>query len=536
MPTNNYDILVQLHEKALNKALAMVFYNEYIKLEGFYHLSDKLPDSVKSFTSFKYKISLSKEPFVDFRGQDTLFLRFAALLKFTVLSGLELNFNMDFYVISKICFDINTKKIYYNIQGAEIVKIEAQSYYNIGKEFINKLNFIIKEILNEYFKNQVKEIEIPIAINGLKLPMMPQGDVYSLPISNFDVKIIDNQVLTVGISFFNKKGSLLNVKNNTNNKDCYIAIDNQAAYNILDFWWSNTTYDKKQEFGETIEIGFATPLAKGVDSATRLISLGFIQTETDYENLMLNYDGQISLNNKPQVNIKENNLVEVLNLEFTADVSANVYTDVKKHIALDTSSFISDNITPWQDDIDIANINKNKSLVKVKNKFTLQINNAEGKLKINDKNNLAIKITKADFKLLFNKKGTTFSDNTWNKIMEFLKDKVLEKIPEIVISPSLILADLNIFGFSLNLSELNLTTTDKDLVLSTNVNINELVSDKVAVPNYIGNKATKVIHMFHCKGVRDIDTKNRVGYYVMYEALSENYSPCKNCLSSYNIK
>ena len=143
MPTNNYDILVQLHEKALNKALAMVFYNEYIKLEGFYHLSDKLPDSVKSFTSFKYKISLSKEPFVDFRGQDTLFLRFAALLKFTVLSGLELNFNMDFYVISKICFDINTK-IYYNIQSRNC-KIEAQSYYNIEKSLsINSILLLKK--------------------------------------------------------------------------------------------------------------------------------------------------------------------------------------------------------------------------------------------------------------------------------------------------------------------------------------------------------------------------------------------------------
>jgi hypothetical protein len=304
---------------------------------------------------------------------------------------------------------------------------------------------------------------------------------------------------------------------------------------VLDFWWTNTTYDKKQDFAKTVEIGFATPLSRGIDKVTRVASLGFIQTETDYENMMLNYGGEVILDKKPVINLKTNDLVEITNLEFVADVYANLFADVKKDIDFDTSSFIPDHITPWRDDLNIKDVDENKRLLELKNKFTLQINNAEGRLVINEKNNLAIKITNADFKLLFNKKGTTFSDHTWDKIMDFLKEKVLEKIPEIIVSPALILADKNIYGFTLGLSDTFLNINNQEIEFATNLVINELKSNTVAVPNYIGNKETKTVHLFNCKFVGDISTENRVGYYVMYEALAGNYKACKLCLNSYNI-
>jgi len=491
---------------------------------------------MKPYTTFDYEVSLANEPFVDFRGEDSLFLRFSAVLKLTVLSGIELRFNLEFYVSSKIRFDLGNRKMYYELVEAKIVKIGIQSQYYVSKDFLNKLNFIIHEIIDMYFKNQIKELEIPVALNGLSLPMMPEGDAYKLPVSKVDIKILDNKILVAGISLFENAGSMTGMTNLTNGKDCYIAIKEQAIHQVLDFWWTNTTYEKKQNFVKTVEIGFATPIASGVDKVTRGLSLGFIQTETDYENMMLNYGGEVLLDKKPEINLKNNDLVEITNLEFVADVYANLFADVKKDVDFDTSSFIPDHITPWNDDINIRNIDENKRLLELKNKFTLQINNAEGKLRINEKNNLAIKITNADFKLKFNKKGTTFSDNTWNKIMEFLKEKVLEKIPEIIVSPALILADVNIYGFTLGLSDTFLNITDHEIEFATNLVINELKSNTVAVPNYIANRETKTVHLFNCKYVGEIDTENRVGYYVMYEALAANYKACKTCLNSYNIQ
>ena len=147
-----------------------------------------------------------------------------------------------------------------------------------------------------------------------------------------------------------------------------------------------------------------------------------------------------------------------------------------------------------------------------------------------------MKITDADFQIKFNKKGSTFSDNTWNRIMKFLKEKVLEKIPEIVVSPSLILAEKNVYGFTLGLADTWLNISGQEIEFSTNVIVNELKSNTVAIPNYIGNRETRTIHHFSCRFVGDIKTESRVGYYVMYEALADNYQACKQCLKSYNIQ
>ena len=536
MSTGNYDILVQLHEKLLNKSLAMVFYNGMLKVEDTYKLEKDIPASFKPYSTFDYKITLANEPFVDFRNENELFIRISAQLRLEVLAGIVLTFSLDFYVKSNIVFDMANNKMYFKLLDAQIVNIGVQHTYYVGKEFLSKLNYIIDEIIKKYFKNQVKEIEIPVAIDGLTLPLMPEGDAYKLPLKKADIKILDKKVLVAGVSLFNTNGSMTGMQNLAQNKDCYIAIKESAVQETLKFWWDNTTFDKKQDFDESAEIGFATPLASGLDKVTRVATLGFVQTERDYENMVLNYGGEVKIEKQPEIDLKTGNKIEIKNLEFVADLFAELEADVHKDVDIDTSSFVPDHITPWKDDIDIREVDKHKTLVKLENTFTLKINNAEGQLKINDENNLAVKITDADFKIEFNKKGTTFSDNTWEKLMDFIKQKVLDRIPEIVISPSLILAKKNIFGFTLGLSNTDLNISDNNIVLSTDIVVNELKSNTIAVPSYIGDEETKGLHSITCKEIADIDADERIGFYVMYEALAAGYKPCNICLKSYNLK
>ena len=491
MATGNFDILVQLHEKTLNKVLAMVFYKGMLKIKGKYEVDAGLPAEMKPFTTFNYDIYLENEPFIDFRDEDNVFLRFSANLDLTVLSGIVLNFNLQFYVSSTVTFDFAAKKLNFELKDAKIININIQSKYYVSREFLDRLNSIISEIINLYFKNQVKSIDIPVALTGLTLPAMPPGDTYKLPVSKVAVKIINKQVLAAGISFFENKGSLAGLPNLVGGKDCYMAISDEAVYKIFDFWWTNTNIGKSQDFSGNMPIEFASPIADAVDTVTRIVSLGFIETETNYENMILNYGGEVILDKKPAIQFQTGDLVDVTNLEFVADLFANIFADVKKDVNLDTSSFIPDSATSWSDDVDLMNINKNKKILDLKNRFTLQVDKAEGHLIMNAKNNLAVKVTNADFKILFDKKGLTFSDRTWEKFMAFLKDKVLEKIPEIIISPSLILSGINLYGFSFNLADTYLDINNHEIILSTNLLVNELKSNTVAVPNYIGNKEKK---------------------------------------------
>ena len=536
MANGNYDVLMQLHEKALNKALAMAFYHGLFDISGTYELESSLPDSMKPFTTFDYGILLDNEPFVDLQAEDHLQIRCSAILKLSLLTGIRLKFKMAFQAKSYIKFDLSQKKLKFQPDEVSIQKIEIQDQYLVSPKFLEKLNFIIQEVIKKYFKYTIREIDIPLTLDGLTLPMMPEGNAYQLPISKVDIKIVNNKFLAVGIGLFQDTGTMDGIPDLLNNKDCYISIKGDAILNTLNFWWENTTFSKSQTFEKNVEIGFATPLASGVDKITRIATLGFIQTETDYEDMVLNFGGTIHIDKLPSIALKQNDQVEISQLDFIADIYANLYADVKKQIALDTSSFIPDHITPWEDDINLKNIDKNKKLIDLKNMFTLQVLKAQGQLKVNDQNNLAIKITEADFKILFDKKGSTFSENTWNKLMDFLKEKVLEKIPEIIVSPSIILSGKNIFGFSLALSDSYLNIETNEIEFSSNLIINELNSNTIAVPNYIANRETKVAHHFSCKHCADIAPDNRVGYYVMYEILANGYKTCRHCLGSYSLK
>lgn len=536
MATGNFDILVQLHEKALNKALAMVFYSGMLKIEDTYEVDTDLPANMKPYTTFDYEISLSNEPFVDFRGEDEIFLRFSAALELVVLSGIKLKFNVGFYARSMVQFDIGQQKMFFQLHEGKLTDITINTKYHLSNKFKSKLNKIIDEIIDEYFKNEIKELEIPIALSGLTLPYMPAGDPYKLPIGKVEVKILDNKVLCAGISLWHTNGSLAGIPNLSNGKDCYIAVREAAVLQIFDFWWNNTTFDKKQSFDVESDIGFADAIGDRVDGAIRVATLGFLQRETDYENVELNYGGEVTINEMPTLDFKEDDLVEIGNLNFVADLYANIYADVIREIDIDTSSFIPDHWTPWKDDITIKKIDENRKILDLKNTFALKVNKAEGSLIVNDENNLAVKVTEADFKIEFNKKGSTFSDNTWSKLMIFLKDKVLERIPPIVISPSMILADKNVYGFTLAIADTTLDIGDHEVEFATNVVVNELKSQQVAVPIYIGNKETKVVHRLGCTFIPDIDIEDRAGYFVMYEALAEGYKACSNCLKAYKIK
>lgn len=539
MATGKYDILVQLHEKVLNKGLAMLFYSGKLKKNGKFVISPDLPPEVDQYITFEYEIYPANEPFVDLRYHDkdapnTLFLRFNTALNLVVLSGIRISFIVDFYVKSWLEFSLS-KKLEYKLFEVKIIRINVLSKVNAGKDFLKRLNYIISQILEEYFINDLKTIDIPVALNGLDLPMMPPGDDFKLPVSGVDVKILDKKIVMAGISFFHTNGSLEGLTDLTGNRECYIAIRVQALQEIINFWWENTTWDKQQDFDKNELIGFSNALARGVDIATRLATLGLLQSETEYDDMILNYGGLVSLEKQPVLTFIDGDRVEVTNLEFIADVFGNLFADVKKDLDLDTSSFIPDKITPWEDDINLKKFNKKKKLLKLKKKFSIHVNNAEGCLKINEKNNLAVKITKADFEIRF-RKNSRFSKRTWEKLVNFLKNSILEKIPEIIVSPSLIMADKNIFGFTLGLSGTSLNISGQEIEITTDVIVNEFQNQSIAVPEYVADSRLKVIHFFECDHVKLINRAERVGYHVVYEALADNYQACKRCLSYYYIE
>ncbi len=535
MSTNNYDMLVQLDERLLNKALAMVYYKGFIKFEGEYNLVEGVPDELTGFTRFSYCLKLNSEPFVDLRGGNEVYVRISGALNLVILTGIPVSLDIELNVKAHAEFDLGTQSLKYLIREVQIISLTLNDKFQMHKNFITKLNQIFSILLNDYFKNTLKVFHIPFALHNLSLPMMPDDAASKLPVSRVDVKILDKRTLGVGLNFFADTPSVSLSGLYANGKDVYFGMKKSALISIFNFWWDHTTFNKEKEFTGQTQVGFDATLEKGVDLATRVLSLGFIESDTNYENVVLDYGGTIQITQKPEFEFSGQNTVKLSKLVLKTDLFASLTADVFKEIDLDTSSFVPDNITPWQDDINLKTINKRNELVKVKDSFELEIIDAEGQLGFNEDNNLVIKIKKADFTIDFKHKGTKLTKRMWEKLMTFIKEKVVEKIPDIVLSPSLILSKVNIYGFTGAIDDTVLQINPDEITIQTNVVINELKRLPVAVPLYIANKKSKVIHKFECPQVSDIDPDNRIGYFVVYEALSENYKACQTCLSAYHI-
>lgn len=535
MATNNFDMLVQLDEKLLNKALAMVYYKGFLKFEGDYNFVDGVPDELLGFTKMKYKLFLKSEPFVDLRAENEVYIRISGALDLVVLTGIPVSLDIELNVKTYAEFDAGVRRLLYKVHEVQIISLLLNDKIQMHRNFITKLNQIFGILLNDYFKNTVKAFEIPVAIHNLELPMMPNDEGSKLPVSRIAIKIIDNKTLAVGLNFFADSPSASLSGRFTDGREVYFGIRKNTLIDIFNFWWAKTTFNKTRDFDGQTPIGFDASLEKGVDLATRVLSLGFIESDTNYENVVLDYGGTIQVTQKPEFDFLSGNEVKLSKLVIKTDLFAKINADVVKDISLDTSSFIPDNITPWKDDIKLKNINKRKELVSVKDSFDLEIIDAEGSLSFNDDNQLVIKILKADFTLDFKHKGTGLTKRMWEKLITFIKDKVVEKIPEIVLSPSLILSKANIYGFTLAVDGTSLAIKPDEINVHTNIIINELKSLPVAVPLYIANKKSKLIHKFECPQVGDIDPNNRIGYFVIYEAMSENYKACKSCLNAYHI-
>ncbi|KUG04547.1 hypothetical protein ASZ90_018038 [hydrocarbon metagenome] len=534
MASPNYDLLLQIDEAVLNKSLAALYYSGFLRLEGEYNFVEGIPENLHDFTKFSYKIRMKNEPLIDLRGRDHVYIKFVVELKLIVLTGIVLEFDASFYADTQIVFDAVSKKMIFDLSHAEITNLYINDTYRFHKKFIENINEVLAVLLSAYLTEDRKTVEIPLILQQLELPMMPAGNAYELPVRMGDVLIYNNRLLIMGINFFTETAEDINlVQDMSGGNDLYINLKEKTLKQIFDFWWDNTKYEKCEEFIGSFPINTDSWWEKGTDILARLLSLGFIETKTVYDELLCNYNGLVKVLEKPDFEFCEENKVLINSLKIQAQFKASFTADVIKDIKLDTSSFIPDRLTPWEDDKLLKHREETKEILKLEQDLELSICQAEGIIKLNDKNNLVIEIVKADINIeLGDKWYQNLSEKAVNYIIDLFEQKVLEKIPDLVISPNLILSKQEIAGYTMQVSTHCISFDNDELSLTVNIGINELMSKSVPVPVYIANKRTKKIHNFDCPAVEDIEMENRLGYYVLYEALKEGYSACKSCIGA----
>ncbi len=540
MKSYGYDFLVQVDERLLNKGMSALFYTGKLKISGTYAFVDGIPDELKGFTEVKYKVRLRNEPYVDLKGQvenglGKLGIRFSVEAVLTVLTGVDIELDVDFGATAQIKFNPITGQLSYNLSETSIYDMYINDKLKFHKNVLDRVNEIIKILLKHYMSEEIKEIKLPITLNHLELPTMPDGEANLLTVREADVIILDNRILAAGINFFEHTGgSFEGMVNLTNGTGIFANLKTDVLKDISKFWWERTELDKKREFDGKLSVNAKKLLAKGMDLFLRGITLGFIQPETEIKNSELIYNGSVEVLELPEFVFMEGTKAQIKNLKINVEVNAHIDIESSRVIKLDTSGPVPDKLTPWEDDRKLSDNTKKESILKIDDTIVVTIETATCAVTVDDKNRLALKVVEADIELDFGKRWyDNFTERIMNSFLDFLEKNIVGKIPPIAISPALLLSDVNVLGYTFDLNVARVELNSDEVAFWGDMKVRELAEKSIAVPLYIGNTKSQRLHRFDCQVVEEIDFTRRVGYHGVYEAMTDGFKPCKECLSGY---
>jgi len=588
MNTYGYDVLVQAHEKLLNKALAAAFYTGKLKMSDTFSFVKGVPDSLRGFTEVEYKVRLRNEPCLDLVGpyvpskpfipggifqpvppglviqpgvhpgsppgikiypvpikaksEDNMIgkigIRLSVELVLRVLTGVDLEFDVDLGATAQIGLDPVDSRLKYSLVNSCIYDLKVNDKLQMHKNFLEKTNEIIAIVLQHYLGSDIKEIELPMDLSKIcvDLPQEEGAPKIELPVKLADVMVLNQDIIVVGVNFFtDDRGSFSGMSDLTNGAELYVAIDTDAIDNILEFWWANTQLKKFQLDGSIpLDIKSNKKLAKTKDFLTRLVTLGFLEPESEVQSDTVYYDAEVELKQLPEISFASGEYAEVKNLKLLLDVKGRLEVKQHRKMSLDSSGFIPDGITPWTDDKLLSEKDITKDLIKHKEELEVLVEQAQCQVVVDDDSRIAIKVTSADLELDFGEKWyENFSDKVMNGLLDILEKRVVGKIPAFIISPAILLKNVQLMGYTFAVDIKDIVLDKEYLCIRTNVGVNELSKNIVPIPLYIANTKSQKVHRFDCRVVEDIDFTHRVGYHIVYDAINDGYKPCKGCLPGY---
>jgi hypothetical protein len=246
------------------------------------------------------------------------------------------------------------------------------------------------------------------------------------------------------------------------------------------------------------------------------------------------YDGTIALNELPDIRFSKEDKVTISKLTLMLTLNVHLEIETIDRTYIDSSGLLPDSITPWNDDKKVSEKIKKEKKLPVSENFIVSLENAQCAIQTDKNNNLIVKIIKADCVIdMGNKWIENFTDNLVNKLLDFLEKTIISKLPSFVISPTHLLTDTDIAGYTFQIDLKNIDINNEEICIGSNISINELSGKGIAYPLYIANKKSNKLHRFDCQTVEEIDFSHRVGYHGVCDAINDGYVPCGQCLRGY---
>jgi hypothetical protein len=573
MKTAGYDVTILINESLLNQISGALFYSGFLTANGsvdFYNgkisvknniqnfqeelsttIKDKVPAELRRFLKLDFRFKPTYEPTVDFLADQKIRIGVALRIYLWFWEGLEIKFDASLFVKCGISI------LEDGTATADFANSEVEEFiikYNGGmeQEATLSLNDIFTKAIHLYFSGKAVSFELQLPsledhIPGIKVDENNPKDKFNIYPKSIKAVSPTTMVLAANVYEDHNFGKSDDIYEFVKNCNLGVAISETAMFKVFNYYWErleSKTFRKDGWF----EIKKLDDFFTSVNDITlfiekfvsKALTLGFIESQTTYKGMDFYYDLNVNFKNQPKFDLIGGNKIKVYNMAFDFSVRIACYCTVENKVVVDTSGFIPDSWTPWDDDKVISRTTTRLKLFD----GTLRLNNLElkegiGKVEFDEvKQSFVGKLEKIDLYWNFIDSGCPFlnlPEKLVNWVFDQFEGKIAEKIPPFVLSPSLKF-NVPIIPWKVNLEGKKLEITDSEAIAGVNATFSELKTDLYPVPKYIANINNVEVHKLGCDSVMDTYETHQRGYHLLNDAINAGFDGCKKCLPVYHKK
>lgn len=533
------DLYLELDESVLNELLAAGWQTGLATHQGTISFAGKdIPEKLTAYAQADWRITLNGEPLVDLRGPDRVFTRCDAKLELMIFTMIPLTFDIAFHIESEVTLAAKDKLVSFKPVSVVIDRLVIRNQVKVTDAFLESLNRMLSEAMLTVLGDEAISKTLPKLKVGVNLPTVPDGETNELPVSLGSCLILDEKRLAVGVTFLSQPMPDVIPTHAVSSAPVFVSLSQSAMQSVFDFWWEKTSWGEPIKFAGTLPLNAKLFVQKSREVLTRALTLGFLQRESDIDKLRLDYRGTIMLENKPELLFRTPNQAGLGNLGLKVELDISIKAEVDETISLDTSGFIPDRLTPWNDDIKLRQGRGDKQILHLSQTMQLHMQEAAAELNISTGGSLVLKAVKADLQLDFGDQWyQNLPESLLNGLVRLFNQKIIDHLPALPVAPALLLGDVRLHELTPVISARHFQVHDQSsglfgeptVTFATGIDVAEL-RGKTPVPGYIANKRSQRVHRVTCDLIRDVRPEHREGYYVLHEALRDGYQACQHCL------
>ena len=522
MTTAGYDVMAQINEDLINKFMKVGFcIGKFPVLRGNYTLPiENVPESLEEFMDIGYEVSLVKAPTIDFTDDLGMMMDVRGQAKFTVLGGIEFEIEAEFRVAVIPAFDQITRMFRIEFVEAVIEDIELNDTYNLPANVLNKLNEILGIAMNEYLTEEITSIELSPVLFALDLPYMPPGDVNKLTIGLGNVKVLNSSVMAAAVNLLGYTGGNVSaITDFTAGNHIGLGVNENGMHRVYDFWWARTTHPKSVTKTETHDFDMPSIvdfMDEIVDWVVAVATLGLVDVDIDIDRVWAEYGANIRFS-KFDFDLKPGNTVQL-----SGSVSADVWLKVYIKYTTTTSIF-------WGA-VDVDETTNTVTVFDVRlNGITIDIENAEGTVTLNEDHQLMVDITDLDITIPL---PWELPEVILDYVVDWLVDQIIVNMPPIVLFPAIISQQIPDTSVTVDATVESLVINEAEALITANIGTSNMGSYAPYVANK--NPESMELHKRECEWAHRIAFRNRIYYCELEEALAAGYDGCAYCLPEHN--